>query len=204
VHARGQVAHFDLAKEWNTRRLTLALNTNLPPSVSVMRAARVPGTFHARRSAVAREYRYFIWNAPVCFPHIRPYVLWLPGSHYDWRRASGAARVLAGTHDFRAFCRAADRPAGTVRTVSCARLFARKNLVVFRVVANAYLTNMIRIAVGNLLQIAAGRRDESWLRSLLDGGMDRTSSGQTVSPSGLFFWRAAYVPEIQWDELESS
>ena len=199
VHARGQVAHFDLAKEWSPRRLTLALNAKLPPSVSVMRTARVDDAFHARRSAVAREYRYFIWNAPTCYPHIKPYVLRLPGGHYDWPRAAHAARLLEGEHDFRAFCRTVDRPEETRRTVVRSRLHVRKKLVVFRVVANAYLTNMIRIAVGNLLAVASGRRDEAWLGSLLEGRVERASSAQTVPACGLFFWRATYPEPIDWE-----
>ena len=199
VHARGQVAHFDLTKTWTPRRLTLALNAKLPPSVSVMRTARVGDAFDARRSAVTREYRYFIWNAPTCYPHIKPYVLWLPGCHYDWTRASDAARLLMGEHDFRAFCRTVDCPEETRRTVSHARLVARKNLVLFRVVANGYLTNMIRIAVGSLLSVASGRRDEAWFRSLLGGKVERSASGQTVSGCGLFFWKATYAEPIAWE-----
>ncbi|MDL2263200.1 tRNA pseudouridine(38-40) synthase TruA [Synergistaceae bacterium OttesenSCG-928-I11] len=199
VHARGQVAHFDLLKEWAPRRLTLALNAKLPPSISVMRTARVDSAFHARRSAVMREYRYFIWNASTCYPHIKPYVLWLPGRHYNWSRASAAARLLVGEHDFRAFCRTVDCPEETRRTVVHARVYARKNFVLFRVVANGYLTNMIRIAVGNLMSVASGRRDENWFRSLLEGDVERAASGQTASPSGLFFWKATYSEPIAWE-----
>ena len=198
VHARAQVAHFDASREWDARRLVLAINARLPSSVSVMRASRVRDDFHARRSAVLREYRYFIWNSPVCRPYVKPFVLWLPGSHYDWSRASRCAGLLAGEHDFGAFCREADRPGNTVRTVSHARLHKRGNMSVFRIIADSYLTNMARVMVGNLLAVASGRKDENWFSSLLSGAR-RSASAQTTAPSGLFLWRVDYGEDI-WAE----
>ena len=192
VHALGQVAHFDAVKNWEPRRLILALNAHLPSGVSVMNAGVVNDDFHARRDAVLREYRYFIWNAPTCYPHIKPYALWLTGSHYNWKAGSDAARLLVGEHDFAAFCRSADKPENTIRRVKYARLFRRGKLVVFRIIADSYLTNMVRIAVGNLLAVASGRRDENWFLSLLDGTRDRRSSSETVSAHGLFLWKVTY------------
>ncbi|MDR3354941.1 MAG: tRNA pseudouridine(38-40) synthase TruA [Synergistaceae bacterium] len=198
VHARAQVANFFLGKHWEPRRLTLALNSKLRKSVSVMRSAIAGEGFHARHSASAREYRYFIWNSPVCYPHIRPYVLWLRGSHYDWGRAVPAARILIGRHDFRSFCRAADCPEDAERTILSSRLVRVGNLVILRMIAESFLTNMVRITAGNLIQIAAGRRDEAWLREILLGGHDRSASAQTMDPSGLFLWRVLYKEKIIW------
>lgn len=199
VHARAQVASLSLARNWEPRRLKLAINAGLPQSVSVTRTAAVSEGFNARRHALTREYRYFIWNSSTCYPHIRPYVLWLPGRQYDWGRASSAARLLVGDHDFRAFCRKGDCPEVALRTVKLAKLTKRGNLVIFRVVAESYLTNMIRIAVGNLLRVACGSRDESWLRGLLDGAFDRTASAGTASAAGLFLWRVEYGEAIRWE-----
>lgn len=195
VHARAQIAHVDLAKDWEPRRLTLALNAKLSLSanaISVMRTALTGDSFHARKSAVSREYRYFIWNSSTCYPYLKKYVFWLPGSHYDWGRAKAVAPCLVGEHDFRAFCRTVDCPDVTMRTVEYARLFERGNLLMFRIVANAYLTNMIRIAVGNLVSVAAGKHDAEWFEALLSGKGKRAESAQTASASGLFFWKATY------------
>lgn len=197
VHARAQIASLSLTKAWEPRRLALALNTKLSPGVSVMRAASVGDSFHARRSALSREYRYFIWNASACYPHIKPYVCLLHG-HFDWAQAAAAARLLEGRHDFRAFCRKEDCPEDAVRNVVRARLFRKGHLIVFKIEANAFLTNMIRIAVGNLIEVAKGRRDEAWFASLLNGSLDRTASGKTLSPSGLFFWRVRYPSPLEW------
>jgi tRNA pseudouridine38-40 synthase len=198
VHARAQIASVSLSKPWVPRRLILALNAKLPGSVSVMRAAAAPPGFHARRSAVSREYRYFIWNASVCYPHMKPCVLWQPGTGYDWGRAAAAAKAFIGTHDFRAFCRKADVPDETNRTVIRSSLGVRGNLIVFRVEANAFLTNMVRIMAGNLMEVARGRFDEGKIAKLLSGEADRTESAATPSPSGLFLWKVNYAEKIGW------
>jgi tRNA pseudouridine38-40 synthase len=198
VHARAQVASVTLIKNWKPERLALALNSKLPPAVSVMRAAFVPEGFHARRHAISREYRYFIWNSSTCYPQIKPYVLWKPGVRFDWERASDAARLFEGTHDFRAFSRKVDCPRSAVRTVMVSRLQKRGKLITFRVKANAFLTNMVRIMIGNLLEIASGRFDRNYLASLLDSDRDRTASAGTASPNGLFLWRVKYSQTINW------
>jgi tRNA pseudouridine38-40 synthase len=160
-----------------------------------MKACAVSGGFDARRSALSREYRYFIWNASTCYPHIRPYVYWLHGSHYDWSAAAAAASLMEGRHDFGAFCRTSDRPENTVRTVKRARITKRGNLVTLKITADAYLTNMVRIAAGNLLSVAERKRDADWFESLLGGG-DRNESARTLPASGLFLWRVTYPPSL--------
>ena len=198
VHARAQIASVVLSKEWSPRRLVLALNAKLPEPVAVMRAAAVPEGFHARRSAVLREYRYFIWNSSVCYPHMKPYVLWQPGMRFDWSKAASAAKAFIGTHDFRAFCRKADVPETALRTVTRSSLRVRGNLIVFRVEANAFLTNMVRIMAGNLMEVARGKFDEAKIASLLEGKAGRDESAATPSPSGLFMWKVRYPENIRW------
>lgn len=197
VHARAQVAHIDLEHEFEPRRLKLALNAHLPDSVAVISAARADGGFHARHSAISREYRYFIKNSSTCYPYIKKYVMHLPARDIDWTEASRAARMMEGTHDFRAFCRTCDAPDETTRTVFFSRLHRIGDMIVFRIKARGYLTNMIRIAVGNF--IAAGRgRGAEWFEALL-AGAPRTESAKTVPASGLFFWGAEYDKNIEWE-----
>ena len=83
VHARAQVCSFDMERPWEPRRLLLAVNAHLPEGVSLMRAAAVPGDFHARFSAREREYRYFIWNASAIYPHIKGKACWIKPQRYD-------------------------------------------------------------------------------------------------------------------------
>jgi tRNA pseudouridine38-40 synthase len=201
VHARAQAASVRLTKLWPPGRLVLALNAHLPDALSVTRAARVQPGFHARRSAISREYRYFIWNSSTCYPHIRRYVLWQPGTRYDWGRAAAAANAFIGRHDFSAFCRTCDVPESTERDVIRSSLHVRGNLIVFRVEANAFLTNMVRIMAGSLMEIAKGKFDEARLAYLLEGGASRSENAPTPSPSGLFLWKVTYPEAIAWEPV---
>ncbi len=192
VHARGQVVSFSMERKWDVYRLLMALNANLPDGVRIVRIAPVTGDFHARRDARWREYVYFIWTAEYVYPHMAPFVWW----NRRWRESTKlrqACSLLEGTHDFSAFCRLSECPPNPCRTIHSARLVRRGALVRLRIRGNAFLTNMVRIIVGNLDQIARGRRDPDWFARLLKGG-DRTQSGQTAPAGGLFFWRVAYTP----------
>ena len=70
VHARGQVCSFLLSREWEQRRLVLALNAHLPEGASVVRADARKMEFDARRDALWREYAFFVWRGPFCYPQI--------------------------------------------------------------------------------------------------------------------------------------
>jgi tRNA pseudouridine38-40 synthase len=157
VHAIGQVASFTLDKEWEPSRLMLAANFYLPPDVSLMRVWRVPEDFHARRSALWREYRYFIWHGGSCWPHLRNLVWWRKRS-WDVVQVREACKILEGQHDFRAFCKTEECPENSVRALSrvrCKRgiVLSQGNLSLIVVRAPSFLTNMVRIIVGNLDKI---------------------------------------------------
>src|SRR5579863_524752 len=103
VHARGQVAHVDLSREWAAWRLGAALNAHLiDETISVVAAAQVDERFDARRSAIARHYRYVVVNrrAPLVFERGRA---WRVKKPLDAAAMQGAARALIGRHDFSTF-----------------------------------------------------------------------------------------------------
>nr|WP_321503092.1 tRNA pseudouridine(38-40) synthase TruA [uncultured Dethiosulfovibrio sp.] len=191
VHGRGQVASFDLSKEWSPYRLTMALNNNLPETVSIIRASSVPEDFDARASALWREYAYFVWHGPSCYPHIRPMVWWRKADDWDNRLVDRCCSFLLGRHDFGAFCKLSEKPENSYREILKARHIRRGRLSILRIRGTAFLTNMVRIIVGNLDEVGKGRRSPEWFKDLLNGG-DRTDSATTAPSSGLFFWRVGY------------
>jgi tRNA pseudouridine38-40 synthase len=104
---------------------------------------------------------------------------------------------MEGRHDYVAFGRTADRPHNTERTVKRARITRRGSLVTFKITADAYLANLVRIAAGNLLSVAEHKRDADWFESLLRGG-ERSESGRTLPASGLFLWHVTYPPSFSF------
>ncbi len=194
VHARGQVCSFLMNREWRPRKLVLALNANLPEGASVVSVSPRAMEFDARRDALWREYAFFVWRGPFCYPHIRPYVWWKKKDNWDHDMLRRACMLLTGTHDFTAFCRASELPDNPIRWMHFVRMFKRGHLTVFRIRGDAFMTNMVRIMVGNLDAVGSGAKSLSWLSALLDGA-PRTESAVTVPPNGLFFWRVGYPPE---------
>lgn len=190
VHALGQIISFTLEKEWIPDRLLMALNFHLPEDVSITGLWAVPGTFDARRSALWREYRYFIWHGNAPAPLLRGRAWWNK-QRWDNARARAACALYVGSHDFRAFCRTAECPDRTTRTILRATLHRQGNLSVFAVRGNAFLTNMVRIMVGNIDAVGRGREDLSWISDLLSGRC-RDESAMTAPAEGLYLWQVGY------------
>ncbi len=192
VHARAQVCSFDMSKKWDEYRLLMAVNANLPQGITAMRLTETRPEFHARYDAVAREYVYFMWTRRTIYPHISPFVHWIKGSGRDWSLAAKACPFLEGEHDFTNFCRASNVPDDPVRNMYKVRLRRRGDLIWLRIKGNGFLTNMVRMIMGDLELIAKGERLPEWLPSLFGPDHDRSSAGRTFPPNGLFLWRVDY------------
>lgn len=203
VHARAQVCSFDMSKEWDEYRLLMAVNANLPEGITLMRLTKARPGFHARYDAVAREYVYFMWTGRTIYPHITPFVHWVKGGGRDWSLAEKACRLLEGEHDFTNFCRASNVPDDPVRTIYRARLRRRGDLMWFRIKGNGFLTNMVRMIMGDLELIAKGERRPEWLLSLMMPGFDRSTAGMTFPPNGLFLWKIDYREPL-WNSHNGS
>lgn len=193
VHALGQVASFGAKKFWQPGRLLLAMNSHLPADIRVMDVRAVSENFDARRNALWREYRYFIYHGSSCLAPLRPFVWWNKFA-WDFERVREACRFLVGTHDFRAFCKATECPKNSERTILRACCKRVGSLSVVQVRGESFLNNMVRIIVGNLDAIGRGERSVDWFKSLfVNGGRNRKCSGLTAPAAGLFFWKVGYA-----------
>lgn len=203
VHAKAQICSFEMDKDWDEYRLHMAVNANLPQGITVMRLSKVRHDFHARYDARMREYVYFIWTGKAIYPHISPFVCWIRGGGYNWELASGACRFLEGEHDFSNFCRASNIPKDPIRIMYSVRLRSRGHLHWLRISGNGFLTNMVRMIMGNLELVAKGERDPAWITSLFDPDFDKNETGRTFPPSGLFLWRVRYHRPL-WNSHEGT
>ena len=204
VHARGQVAHADVAVSlwerapsagWLVRRLAGIL----PADVRVQSAAQAPVGFHARWSARSRSYTYRVSDRPGgADPLVRSHVLHHPGrggAPLDVEALNAASAALLGEHDFAAYCRRREG-ASTVRTLldlAWARE-ADSGLVVMRVRADAFCHSMVRSLVGALLPVGDGRRDVDWPARIL-AGRERQPDADTAPAHGLCLERVEYPPD---------
>lgn len=194
VHARGMVAHVDIPVPelvMTPRKLVLAVNAHLPKEIRVMRAARVPATFHARFDASGKEYRYHVWNHPAHDPLSIGYT-WHVTRPLDLSRMKKAAALLVGTHDFKAFsAQAGYLVRSTVRTLTRCQVHRTGSLVVFRIEGDGFLYKMCRGLVGTIVQAGLGKFDPEEVTEMLRS-KDRRMAGMTAPAHGLVLWRVHY------------
>lgn len=208
VHARGQVAHVDVAPdvvESSAGRSTdpplealrRRLAGILPPDLRVRRVVEAPDGFDARFSAIWRRYAYRIADAPeLSDPLVRGHVL-------SWNRPldpdamNQASQPLIGLHDFASFCKQREG-ATTVRTVlELAWTRDDAGVVVGVVRADAFCHNMVRALVGCLIPVGEGRRPVGWPAEVM-AGRSRDAGVTVVHAHGLTLEGVGYPDD---DEL---
>ncbi len=192
VHAKGQVAHFDLENPIDIQRFQTSLNAILNSDVRIMKLQKVKDDFHARFSATGKEYRYFIWNGPAVPPNLRLYRLH-ERRRLDMDAMKRAAEVLVGKHDFAAFTANPNREiSGTVKTITKITVTrSREGDVEICVEGKGFLYKMVRSMAGFLLRVGIGELDPKDARRLLKAAK-RTHEVPTAKALGLFLWRVDY------------
>ncbi len=192
VHARGQVAHFDWPEKADRPdRLLRGINALLPDAVRVLKLRAVPDTFHARFSAVGKEYRYFIDNGSIRQPIDRFYRTWVRDP-LDLEAMQAAATVLEGEHDFAAFAANPNREIdGTIRTLYRLSVTKKGPLITIRAHGNGFLYKMVRSLSGFLLRVGRQEVQPVVAKTILHSKL-RTARVPTAPPEGLFLWRVFY------------
>lgn len=198
VHASGQVVHFDSPVERPLKAWVLGANANLPPDISVTWVQPVSDAFHARFSAMARRYRYVIYNDPIRPAHLAEEVTW---NHrpLDIQRMRAAAQVLIGTHDFTSFRAKECQAKSPIKTVHHLRLWQNDRLLVLDIRANAFLHHMVRNIAGVLMAVGCGDRPVEWVAEVL-AARERRQGGVTAHPFGLYLVRVEYPDDLQVPE----
>ncbi|HET9212891.1 MAG TPA: tRNA pseudouridine(38-40) synthase TruA [Thermoanaerobaculia bacterium] len=197
VHARAQVAHLELAREFPPRGLVHGTNRFLPEDVRVLAAAAMPPGFHARKHAAGKEYLYRLSRAAVISPLESLFVAPAPAS-LDLGRMARAASSLPGRHDFSAFALAGGSHGQPFRRIFSARWEGEGEEIAFRIVGEGFLRGMVRALVGTLIEVGTGRRTPESFAGLL-AGRPRGEAGPTAPAHGLVLQRVLYPPEWRAD-----
>lgn len=194
VHASGMVAHFDSDADRNERSWLLGVNTQLPEDIALRWITPVSDEFHARFKAVARRYRYVIFNHPLRSSLLAGLVTW----HYhalDLARMQAAARYLVGEHDFTSFRAIGCQAKKAVRNVHFLELTQQGPLIVLDIQADGFLHHMVRNIAGVLMAIGQGKAEPEWAQAVLQA-KDRTLGGVTAPADGLYFVDALYPDQF--------
>ncbi len=195
VHALGQVAHCDLAKDWEPFRLTEALNYHLKPApVAVVACARVSGEFHARFSACERRYLFRLVSRRAPLVHDRGQA-WRVAHALDAEAMRAGAERLIGRHDFTTFrsvqCQA-DSPVKTLDALEVeTRPYPGGTEFRFHVRARSFLHNQVRSFVGTLERVGAGAWSPDDVTAALEA-RERAACGPVCPPDGLYLAGVGY------------
>ncbi len=190
VHALEQVVHLDTEIERLPISWVRGVNSYLPPSIAVRWAQEVPSDFHARNSAMARVYRYVLYNHPVRSPMLRGRAGWVfrPLALASMREA---AKYLLGEHDFSSFRAAECQSITPVKTVQDIGIEQKGDIFIFTFRANAFLHHMVRNIMGSLLVVGKGDQSPAWLEQVLQL-RDRSRAAPTFMPDGLYLAKVIY------------
>jgi len=194
VHARGQVAHVDLAKEWDTDTVRDALNAHLRPNpVAILSAERVADGFNARTSAVRRHYLYRIINRRADLTLDAGHA-WRVPRPLDAAAMHAAAQRLVGKHDFTTFRSTECQAKSPVKTLQRLDVERAGDDVIVLASARSFLHSQVRSMVGSLVMVGEGKWSADDLSSVL-AAADRTACGQVAPPDGLYLMRVDYEPK---------
>ena len=204
VNAINYIAHFDTSAgtPFDTARVSYKLNAILPKFIKVHEIIPAPADFHARFSAVSREYHYFIHLKKDPFMDGFSYHCRYP---LDLEKMNEAASYLLGEHDFSCFEKVGGNNATSICTVFEAGWkeytpthvalmgYPSENAgyIVFRIRANRFLRNMVRAIVGTMIEIGRGKAAPESIKALI-ASRDRSGAGASVPGHALFFNGARY------------
>ena len=196
VHALGQVASVAIESPIPVANLVIALNDVLPVSIRVLKVETARASFHARRSAKKKTYRYRIWRKAICPPFLARYV-----THHPWpldvAAMQRAAKLVAGRHDFTSFAavdpekRRAGETRSNVRTIYSSRFRREGDELIYEVRGNGFLHHMVRNLVGTFLLVGKGTLRPADVRAILKK-KSRSAAGATAPAQGLYLVGVEY------------
>lgn len=194
VHAIEQVAHFESEVQRDNRAWLLGSNCRLPRDIRVKWVIPIAPDFHARYSALARSYRYIIFNSDVPSALFHGKVSW-EYRPLDHQKMHQAAQILLGEHDFSAFRAVGCQAKSSSRNIHEISITRQGDLIYLDIKANAFLYHMVRNIAGSLMAVGSGEKSGEWFSKVFLS-KDRKCADVTAAAAGLYFLRAHYADQF--------
>jgi len=190
VHAINQYCTFKTEKNLPDSAFLFGLNHLLPKDIRVKRVVRVSDSFHVILSAKKKTYIYKILNRfePTALDRDR---CWHIYGELNLSDMNKAANLIIGKKDFKAFRSSICSRLTTVRTVFESQWEKKDDYLIYKITADGFLHNMVRILVGTMVDVGMGKLSVSDFEEVLRCG-DRKKAGKTAPPQGLYLYDVFY------------
>lgn len=188
VHAKGQVIHFDSQQYVPPLNLMKILNKKVYPHIYVLSSEIVDESFHSRKSAISKEYRYYV--SINTFDPLKVNYMHFFHDRIDISKIREAMTYIVGTHDFKSFSKNKTVKT-TVRTIEEFKLNIKDGILEFRIKGTGFMYNMVRIIVAIMLKVAEGKLEPSDVLRIIDG-KERTLAPWVAPAAGLYLWKVYY------------
>lgn len=194
VHAAGHVSNFHSSTRIPVDKMPIAMNSHLPPEISVKKAVYVDDNFHARFDAIGKQYRYSIWNDSTRTSLNRDF------NYYTSKKLNidlmrDASQLLTGTRDYATFMASGSETQNTVRTLERIDIITDGLRIDMIFSGNGFLYNMVRILAGTLFYVGAGKIDITDINDIIIS-KDRRMAGKTLPACGLTLEKVFYRQDI--------
>ena len=190
VHALGQVAHFDLKKEFKAANIRDGLNQHLRPQpIAILKADKTKDNFHSRFGAKQRTYKYVITNrrAPLA---INQNKAWIVFKNLDLDKMYSESKYFIGKHNLQAFRSVNCQSRSAIKTIDNVEIFHKKDKILINVSAKSFLHSQVRIMVGTLIDIGKGKINNTVKKIIED--QIRSQAGITAPACGLYLIKVDY------------
>lgn len=190
VHAYNQVANFHTESDLSEEAILDYLYKYLPKDIVVVDVKEVDERFHSRHHAKGKKYLYRIWNLKRHNPFMRKYSTHIE-EPLDIDLMRNAAKYLVGKHDFTSFTSLKSKNKSMVRELYSIDIQKEDQLIDILFYGEGFLYNMVRIMVGTLIEVGAGRMNADSIPEIL-AKKDRSLSGPKADYQGLILYDVEY------------
>ena len=183
----------DMVTDIAPEKIPRAFCAHLPPDIAVYDAEWVNDEFHPRYDVVYKEYEYLICNSAVRDPFLcgRAWYIAQRFTDADIERMNKAAEKFVGQYDFSAFMAQGSTVQSTIRNVKYAFVEKVGNVIRFKVAADGFLYNMVRIMTGTLVAVAQGKIAPEDITNIIES-KNRSLAGMTAPADGLYLNKVVY------------
>lgn len=191
VHAKGQVAHFELLKDFDIKNIRDGINNYLQSSsISILSVEKVENNFHARFSANQRIYEYKIINrlSPLTY---QKQLAWLVYKKLDIKSMQEASVFFIGKHDFNAFRSTNCQSSSSIKTIDDCSIINQGELISISIAAKSFLHSQVRIMVGSLVEVGKSKIQPIKIKEIIKD-KNRNNAGITAPPHGLYLKKIIY------------